>query len=86
MGLAVFGNCTPFSVLLLRDFSFFGSLFVARRDGEKGRRNRKVVLLDRSIGDAIRCTADIAEAAKELVVHQEVTDCPMIQEMCKCAE
>ena len=44
-----------------------------------------MVLLDRSIGDAIRCTADIAEAAKELVVHQEVTDCPMMQERA-CAE
>eukprot|EP00903_Cladosiphon_okamuranus_P016995 g15664.t1 len=47
-------------------------LFVARRDGEKGRRDRKVVLLDRDIGDAVRYTVDLPEAVKELVVHEEV--------------
>ncbi len=50
----------------------FGRLFVARTDHENGRRDRKVVLLDRKIADAVACTADLPEAARELVVHQEV--------------
>lgn len=32
-----------------------------------------MVLLDRDVGDAVRYTADLPEAAKELVVHEEVT-------------
>ena len=50
-----------------------GSLFVARRDGEKGRRDRKVVLVDRDIEVAVRRTADLPDAARELVVHEKVT-------------
>ena len=46
---------------------------MARSDHEKGRRDRKVVLLDRKIADAVRCTADLPETARELVVHEEVT-------------
>ncbi|CAB1101041.1 unnamed protein product [Ectocarpus sp. CCAP 1310/34] len=47
-------------------------LFVAQSDQDKGRRNRKVVLLDRNIGEAARRTAELPEATRELVVHQEV--------------
>ncbi|CAM9636180.1 unnamed protein product [Ectocarpus sp. 12 AP-2014] len=46
-------------------------LFVAQSDQDKGRRNRKVVLLDRNIGEAVRRTAKLPEATRELVVHQE---------------
>lgn len=45
---------------------------MAKRDAEKGRWNRKVVLLDRNIGEAVRRTADLPEAARELVMHEEV--------------
>ncbi|CAM9932816.1 unnamed protein product, partial [Hapterophycus canaliculatus] len=46
-------------------------LFVAKRDAEKGRRNRKVVLLDRNIEEAVRRTADLPGAVRELLVHEE---------------
>ncbi|CAM9510799.1 unnamed protein product [Pylaiella littoralis] len=46
-------------------------LFVAQRDQEMRRRNRRVVLLDKNIKEAARCTADLPEATRELVVHEE---------------
>ncbi|CAN0277346.1 unnamed protein product [Ectocarpus sp. 8 AP-2014] len=46
-------------------------LFVAQSDQDKGRRDRKVVLLDRNIGEAVRRTAELPEATRELVVQQE---------------
>lgn len=61
---------TRYAVLAI---SLIGSLFVAQSDQDKGRRNRKVVLLDRNIGEAVRRTAELPEATRELVVHQEVT-------------
>ncbi|CAM9800043.1 unnamed protein product [Scytosiphon promiscuus] len=47
-------------------------LFVANRDAEIGSRNRKVVLLDRNIAEAVRRTADLPQAVRELVVHEEI--------------
>lgn len=62
-------------LLLLHDVLhtiLLNSLFVAQQYEEMGRRNRKVVLLDKNIKEAVRCTADLPEAARELVVHEEV--------------
>lgn len=48
-----------------------GSLFVAQRDDKLGRSNRKVILLDRNIKEAVECTASLPGDAAANVEHLE---------------